>query len=109
MKEVTMVRRAIWVLVVVVCLAVPVAVRAQGDYLDVYIVKVKPEKLADFQALTKKFVDANRKDNADIDKANQTEMDAVNKALGKELAEKMGHDFQNCLVWSRSELRRRRW
>ena len=128
-------RRAIWALVVVVCLAAPVAVRAQGDYLDVYIVKVKPEKLADFQALTKKFVDANRKHNgdqwialetvygegnvyqftssrkdyADIDKANQLEMDAVNKALGKELAEKMGHDFQNCLVWSRSELRRRRW
>ena len=128
-------RRAIWALVVVVCLAAPAAVRAQGDYLDVYIVKVKPEKLADFQSLTKKFVDANRKHNgdqwialetvygegnvyqftssrkdyADIDKANQTEMDAVNKALGKELAEKMGHDFQNCLVWSRSELRRRRW
>lgn len=128
-------RRAIWTLVVVVCLAAPVAVRAQGDYLDVYIVKVKPDKLADFQALTKKFVDANRKhkgdqwialetvygegnvyqftssrnDYADIAKANQTEMDAVNKALGKELAEKMGHDFQNCLVWSRSELRRRRW
>ena len=128
-------RRAIWALVVVVCLAAPVAVRAQGDYLDVYIVKVKPEKLADFQALTKKFVDANRKhkgdqwialetvygegnvyqftssrkDYADIDKANEAEMDAVNKSLGKELAEKMGRDFQNCLVWSRSELRRRRW
>ena len=128
-------RRAIWALVVVVCLAAPVAVRAQGDYLDVYIVKVKPEKLADFQALTKKFVDANRKhkgdqwiasetvygegnvyqftssrkDYADIDKAYEAEMDAVNKSLGKELAEKMGRDFQNCLVWSRSELRRRRW
>lgn len=130
-----MLRRAIWALVVVVCLAVPVAVRAQGDYLDVYIVKVKPEKLADFQALTKKFVDANRKHNgdtwialetvygegnvyqftstrkdyADVDKANEAEMGAVNKALGKELAEKMGRDFQNCLVWSHSELRRRRW
>lgn len=130
-----MLRRAIWALVVVVCLAVPVAVRAQGDYLDVYIVKVKPEKLADFQALSKKFVDANRKHNgdtwialetvygegnvyqftstrkdyADVDKAYEAEMGAVNKALGKELAEKMGRDFQNCLVWSRSELRRRRW
>lgn len=130
-----MLRRAIWALVVVVCLAVPAAVCAQGGYLDVYIVKVKPEKLADFQALTKKFVDANRKHNgdtwialetvygegnvyqftstrkdyADVDKANEAEMGAVNKALGKELAEKMGRDFQNCLVWSRSELRRRRW
>ena len=130
-----MFRRAIWALVVVVCLAAPIAVRAQGDYLDVYVVKVKPEKLADFQSLTKRFVDANRKHNgdqwialetvygegnvylftssrkdyADIDKANEAEMSAVNKALGKELAEKMGRDFQNCLVWSRAELRRRRW
>ena len=48
MEEVTMVRRAIWVLAVVVCLAMPGALRAQGDYLDVYIVKVKPEKSAEF-------------------------------------------------------------
>jgi len=27
----------------------PVAVQAQGDYLDVYTVKVKPKKLADFK------------------------------------------------------------
>src|SRR5216684_2068335 len=60
-----MLRRAIWALVVVVCLAVPVAVHAQGDYLDVYIVKVKPEKLADFQALTTKWIDANRRFNGD--------------------------------------------
>jgi hypothetical protein len=60
-----MLRRAVWALVVVVCLAAPVAVHAQGDYLDVYIVKVKPEKLADFQALTKKWIDANRRFNGD--------------------------------------------
>src|SRR5260370_36768701 len=64
-----MLRRAMWALVVVVCLAVclavPVAVHAQGDYLDVYIVKVKPEKLADFQALTTKWIDANRRFNGD--------------------------------------------
>jgi hypothetical protein len=130
-----MLRRAIWALVVVVCLAAPVAVHAQGDYLDVYIVKVKPEKLADFQAITKKLTDANRKyngdtwiametvygegnvyqftsirkDYADIDKANDAESAALNKAFGKEVADKLGRDFQNCLVWSRSELRRRRW
>jgi hypothetical protein len=120
---------------VVVCLAAPVAVHAQGDYLDVYIVKVKPEKLADFQALTKKWIDANRRfngdhwiametvygdgnvfqftsvrqDYADVDKVNEAAMNAANKAFGKEIADKMGRDFQNCLVWSRSELRRRRW
>src|SRR5260370_33291719 len=35
-------------------------------------------------------------------------MQAVNKAFGKETAEKMGRDWESCLVWSRSELRRRR-
>jgi len=128
-------RRAIWALAVAVCLAAPVAVHAQGDYLDVFIVKVKPEKVADFQALTKKWADANRRNNGDrwlaleavygegnvyqftsnrkdyaeIDKMNEAVMAAVNKAFGKEAAEKMGHDFDNCLVSSRSELRRRRW
>ncbi len=130
-----MLRRAVWALVVVVCLAAPMAVHAQGDYLDVYMVKVKPEKLADFQALTKKWIDANRRfngdhwiametvygdgnvfqftsvrqDYADVDKVNEAAMNAANKAFGKEIADKMGRDFQNCLVWSRSELRRRRW
>jgi hypothetical protein len=128
-------RRALWALAVAVCLAAPVAVHAQGDYLDVFIVKVKPEKVADFQALTKKWADANsrfngdrwlaleavygegnvyqftsnRKDYAEIDKMNEAVMAAVNKAFGKEAAEKMGRDFDNCLVSSRSELRRRRW
>src|SRR5229473_455663 len=129
------VRKALWALAVVVCLAAPVAAQAQGDYLDVYMVKVKPEKLADFQALTKKWADANRryngdrwlaleavygesnvyqftstrKDYADIDKTNEAVMAAVNKAFGKAAADKMGQDFNSCLVWSRAELRRRRW
>ena len=128
-------RKALWALTIVVCLAAPVAVRAQGDYLDVFIVKVKPEKVADFQALTKKWVDANRrfngdrwlaleavygegnvyqfasnrKDYADIDKTQEAGMLAVNKAFGKENALKIEQDFNNCLVWSRTELRRRRW
>jgi hypothetical protein len=130
-----MLRRAIWAILLVVCLAVPVVVHAQGDYLDVYVVKVKPEKLADFEALTKKWIDANRRfngdhwlametlygdgnvfqftstrqDYAEIDKMNEAVMNAANKAFGKENAEKIGRDFQNCLLWSHSELRRRRW
>ena len=130
-----MFKRTIWALAVAVCLAAPVAVRAQGDYLDVYMVKVKPEKLTDFQALSKKWVDANRRfngdhwittetmygegnvysfvsprqDYADIDKANEAMMKALNKAFGKEAADKMMRDFESCLVWSRSELRRRRF
>ncbi len=128
-------RRALWAFAVVMCLAAPIAVQAQGDYLDVFVVKVKPEKLADFQALTKKWADANRRNNgdrwlaleavygegnvyqftstrkdyADIDKANEAVMAAVNKAFGKAAADKMGQDFNNCVVWSRTELRRRRW
>ena len=127
-------RRALWALGVVVCLAAPVAVQAQGDYLDVFVVKVKPEKLTEFNALNKKWVDANRrfdgdhwlametvygegnvyqftslrKDYADIDKTSEAAMAAANKAFGKAAADKIGQDFMNCLVWSRSELRRRR-
>src|SRR5712664_2223452 len=128
-------RKALWALAVVVCLAAPVAAQAPGDYLDVFIVKVKPEKLADFQSLNKKWPDANRryngdrwlalealygegnvyqftstrKDYADVDQAFEASMQAANKAFGKEAAQKMEQDFMNCLVWSRSELRRRRW
>src|SRR5262249_45252806 len=127
-------RKALWAFAVMVCLAAPSAVQAQGDYLDVFIVKVKPEKLTEFNALSKKGVGRNRrfngdhwiametlygeggvyqftsvrKDYADVDKANETSMAAVNKALGKEATLKIIQDFSNCLVWSRSELRRRR-
>ena len=130
-----MVRRAIWVLAVVVCLAMPAAVRAQGDYLDVYIVKVKPEKSAEFQALAKKVADANRRnggdrwlaaevlygdgytymftstrqDYADVEKSSAAFMNSLNKAFGKENADKVFRDWNNCIVSSRSELRRRRW
>jgi quinol monooxygenase YgiN len=113
----------------------PVAVQAQGDYLDVYTVKVKPEKVADFNAVAKKMVEANRRyngdhwltmettygegdtfvfvstrqDYADIDKANDAFMSALNKAYGKEAAEKMLHDWESCVASSRTEFRRRRW
>jgi hypothetical protein len=128
-------RRSLWVFVAAVCLAAPVAVQAQGDYLDVLIVKVKPEKLGDFQALNKKVADANRrfngdrwiamesvygdtnvyqftsnrKDYAEIDTGNDTFVAAMSKAFGKEAAQKMEQDFNNCVVWSRTELRHRRW
>src|SRR6266436_1425435 len=129
-----MFKRAIWALAIAVCLAAPVTVHAQGDYLEVYIVKVKPEKIADFQVLARKWVDANRRfdgdrwlatqtlfgeggvyvftslrqDYADIEKNSETGMLAANKAFGKEATLKLLHDWESCLVWSRSELRRRR-
>jgi len=127
-------RRAFWVFLFGVLLFVPVAVQAQGDYLDVYIAHVKPEKTADFTALAKKMVDANRRyngdrwlaqtvvygesdtyafvslrqDYADIDKGSDAFMNALNKAFGKDAADKMLHDWDSCLISSRNELRKRR-
>jgi quinol monooxygenase YgiN len=129
-----MLRRIVGVLAAVVFLAMPIVVRAQGDYLDVYRVKVKPEKSSEFNTLTKKWVDANRRYNgdhwlaletmygegdvyvftsirssyADIDKANEAVMSAVGKAFGAQ-AGKVMQDFGSCLASSRAELRRRRW
>ena len=121
-------------LAVFVCLVAPVAVHAQGDYLDVYIANVKPEKIADFEALAKKMVDANRRyngdrwlameslygqgytyvfisnrqDYADTDKASAAFLGALAKAYGQDGAEKMLHAWDSCLLSSRSELRKRR-
>jgi len=128
-------RRAFWALAIVVSLLMPVAVQAQESYIDAYIVKVKPEKTAEFTALTKKWVAANRENNGDrwttletmygegdvyvfvstrqsyaeIDKAGESMMAAVAKAYGMEGMGKLMQDYSSCLVWSRSELRRRRW
>ena len=130
-----MLRKALWALVTaVVCLAAPAVMRAQMEYLDVYTVKVKPEKSAEFNALARKVADANRKFNGDhwlatenvygdgdtfsfvsyredyasIDKATDVFMGALQKAFGKEGSEKLLHDWENCLISSQSELRRRR-
>jgi hypothetical protein len=130
-----MLRRAFWAVAAVVCLFVPSLVLAQGDYLDVYIAKVKPEKMADARAITKKMVDANRRnggdnwitmetmygegdtivfvstrqDYADADKAGDVFMAALNKAYGKEGATKLFNDWESCLRGSRAEFRKRRW
>jgi hypothetical protein len=130
-----MLRKAIWAWAIAVCLLAPAVVRAQGDYLDVYIVKIKPDKAADFYPLARKIADANRRyngdrwlaaevlygegdtfmftstrqDYADVQKGNDVFMGALNKAYGKEAAEKMLHDWESCITSSRTELRRRRW
>jgi hypothetical protein len=130
-------KKALWTLAVVagLFLAAPVAVRAQGDYLDEYIVKVKPEKVADFNALAKRVANANRRfngdhwiametlygegetyafvstrqDYADTEKGSDAFLGALNKAYGKDAAEKMLQEWESCLASSRTELRRRRW
>ncbi len=130
-----MFKKAIGALAAVVCLMAPAIVKAQGDYLDVEIVKVKADKIAEFTALGKKISDANRrfngdrwigmetmygegdtyvfvsvrKDYADIDKGNDAFTAALEKAYGKEGAAKLLRDEANCFESSRSELRLRRW
>jgi len=129
-------RKFLWALglFAAVLLAVPGSLWAQSDYLDSMIVRVKPDKVADFEAINKKIADANRKANgdrwlaevsiygegyvyvftsrranyADIDKANEMFMSAVTKTMGREAAMKLLNDFNNCIVSSRTELRIRR-
>jgi hypothetical protein len=105
------------------------------QYLDIEVVQVKPEKRADFDAITKKMVAANRQnggDNwlametvygqgnritfvstrnsyADTEKASGVFYSALEKAYGKAGVDKIFQDFSQCVVNTRSELRRRRW
>jgi len=128
-------KKALWAagFVAGVLLAAP-SLRAQGNYLDVYIAKVKPEKAADAEAIAKKIADINRHNNgdhviametvygdgytyvfttqrqdyADVDKGGEAFMGALNKALGKQGTDKLFADWNSCLVSSHSELRVRR-
>ncbi len=106
-----------------------------SQYLDVFIVKVRPEKRADFDAINRKVADANRKakgdfwtateveygenntvqfvsqrqDYAAIDSGNTAFMNAIKEAYGPGGVPKMMADFNSTILSSRSEIRRRRW
>jgi len=127
--------KAIWASIVVAVLAMSAVAQAQDDYLDVFTVQVRPEKRADFDAINKKIVAANRQNAGDtwlamettygpgnrvtfvsqrhsygdIEKATGMFYGAMEKAYGKAATDKMFADFSQCLVSSRSEVRRRRW
>lgn len=108
--------------------------QSNADYLDAYIVQVKPEKRAEFDAISKKMAEANRSGGdqwitmetmygdsdvvtfisnrtnyADIEKGMGAFMGALHKAYGEQGTKKMFADFATCVAWSRGELRRRRW
>jgi hypothetical protein len=109
--------------------------QAQESYLDVFVVQVKPEKRVDFDAISKKIAAANRQSGGDswlaletvygpgnrvtfvstrqsygdIEKATGMFYESMEKTYGKAPAEKLLADFNQCLVSSRSEIRRRRW
>jgi hypothetical protein len=128
-------RRAMWTAVALVLLATLAAGQAPQQYLDVYTAQVKPEKRADFDAITKKMVAANRQNKGDAwlametvygqgdrvtfvsmrngygdaEKASDTFYGAVQKALGKPGTDKLFQDYNQCVVGSHSEFRRRRW
>jgi hypothetical protein len=124
---------------IAVCLLVLFAVMAaaqeQEQYLDVYRVQVKPEKRAEFDALSKKVAEANRKNGGDmwvttesmygegniitfistrssygdVEKGMNSFMGSMAKTFGPEQMMKMMGDWSTCVNWSRGELRRRRW
>jgi hypothetical protein len=114
--------------------AAAVAQTAGGDYLDVYIVQVKPDKRAEFDALSKRMAEANRRNGgdqwlametmygeansvtfvstrsnyADVETGMNKFMGAAQKGFGAGM-DKMFADFNSCLVSARGELRMRRW
>ena len=127
--------RALGALILAMSLAAAAAAQAQEEYLDVYIARVKPEKMANAEAATRKMVEANRRNKgdawttlevvygeqntlyfisqrrsyADIEAGTGAFMGALNKAFGQAGAAKLFQDFSNCLASSRGEVRRRRW
>jgi hypothetical protein len=106
-----------------------------GDYLDVFMVKVRPEKRADFDTVNKKIADANRKAKGDFWLATQAEygevntvqflsqrqnyaavesgmnafMGAIKEAYGPGGMPKMMAEFNSTILSGRGEIRRRRW
>jgi hypothetical protein len=106
-----------------------------GDYLDVFIVKVRPEKRADFEAIGRRIADANRKAKGDlwtamtveygenntvqfvsrrqnyaaIDSGMTAFLGAIKAGYGPGGVPKMMADLNSTIVSSRSEIRRRRW
>lgn len=127
--------KALWAAAIVAwALLAPPSLFAQGNYLDVYIAKVKPEKASEAEAIAKKITDANRRNNgdrvlveetvygsaytylfvtqrdsyADVDKGNDAFMAALNKSFGKEGSQKLFNDWSNCLLSASSQLRLRR-
>jgi hypothetical protein len=121
--------------VLLAALAVGQAQQAQENYLDVFTVQVKPEKRADFDAISKKIAAANRQNKGDtwiametvygpgdrvsfvstrnsygeVESAMGEFMGALQKTYGKAATDKMFQDLSQCTVSSRSEIRRRRW
>jgi len=57
--------RALDVLALTTMVAVAAAAQIPEEYLDMFIAKVRPDKRAEFDAISKKVADANRRNNGD--------------------------------------------
>jgi len=117
-----------------VCSLAAIGQNPEG-YLDVYIAKVKPEKRSQFNAVSKKMAEINRRNNgdhwlaaesmygemntiyftsqrrsyADVEKSFDAFMGAMAKPAGAAGAAQIFQDFNNTIISSRAELRRRRF
>ena len=124
------------VLAAVALFAVLAAAQQQASdyYVDVYIVKVKPEKRAQFDTLVRQVVEANSKNDGDVwlasettygeqntiyfssrrasfdavEKATAAFESALNKALGAENTKHWMQDWNDCLLSARAEMWRHR-
>jgi hypothetical protein len=122
-----------------VCLLLMFAMLAlaqeKEEYLDIFQIQVKPEKRADFDAIARKWADANRRNGGDtwvalesmygegnvitlisnrssygdVEKGMNSFMGSLAKDFGPEQMGKMFAEMGACTNWSRAELRRRRW
>ena len=127
-----MARKVRWGICVVLLLGFCVAAQAQEGYLDEYVVHVKPEKRAAFDALIKKMAAANRNNNGDnwtatettygntdvvtfvsgrgsygdIEKASEALMGAMVKSMGRPATEKLFADLSDCSAESHGVLLR---
>jgi hypothetical protein len=105
-----------------------------NQYLDVTVARVKPDKRAEFDAVAKKIAESNRKNHGDtwvamettygennvvtfisvrqsfaeVEKGFDAFMGALGKSYGQAGAEKLFQDYNNTIVSSRGEIRRRR-
>jgi len=130
-----MLRRACSALLLSAVMAAVGLCQQQEGYLDVYVARIKPEKRAEFDSVNKKMADANRHNKGDIwlaldtaygeqntvtfvsnrrsyaevEKAMDVFMGALNKAFGEAGAAALFQEFNNTVVSSRTEIRRRRW
>jgi len=133
--EVTMWRRAYGALLLGALMTGGGLCQQPEGYLDVYVAKINPEKRAEFDSVGKKMADANRRNKGDtwlaletaygeqntvtfvsnrrsyaeVEKAMDVFMSALNKAFGEAGAAALFQEFNNTLVSSRTEIRRRRW